>query len=52
MSFGFSASDVIALAQLARNTYKAWKTVCGDHANITGDLAALQALMAKVGIEA
>jgi hypothetical protein len=51
MSFGFSISDVINIAQLSSRTYNNWKSACGDHANITGDLDILQALIARFAAE-
>jgi hypothetical protein len=51
MSFGFSISDVINVAQLSSRTYNNWKSACGDHANITGDLAIFQALIGRFAVE-
>ncbi|KIX92733.1 uncharacterized protein Z520_11585 [Fonsecaea multimorphosa CBS 102226] len=51
MSFGFSASDVIALLNLARGVYKGWKRACGDYAEITRELDAFKNIIARVEVE-
>jgi hypothetical protein len=52
MSFGFSIGDAVVLAQLTKQVYDGWKSACGDYANITGSLASLQTLLARVEAEA
>jgi hypothetical protein len=52
MSFGFSIGDAVILAQLTTRAYNGWKNACGDYANITGNLAGLQTLLARIQTEA
>jgi hypothetical protein len=52
MSFGFSIGDAIILAQLTKQAFDGWKSACGEYANVTGSLASLQTLLARVEAEA
>jgi hypothetical protein len=52
MSFGFSVSDIVMLAQLTARTYDGWKKACGDYASITCDLVVLQTLLQRMETEA
>jgi hypothetical protein len=52
MSFGFFIGDIIAVTQLVNRVYQAWKSACGNHADVTSDLEILQHLMTRVQKEA
>jgi hypothetical protein len=52
MSFGFSIDDTTLLAQLTTRAYNEWKKTCGEYANVTGSLEALEKLLARIEAEA
>lgn len=52
MSFGFSPSDILALVNIARKTYRGWKSACGEYADITTSLDHLLILLERIEDEA
>jgi hypothetical protein len=52
MSFSFSPSDILAVVNLASKAYNAWKSACGEYADITGLLDTLHILLGRVEREA
>lgn len=52
MSFGFSPSDILALVNIARKTYRGWKNACGEYADVTTSLDHLLILLERIEDEA
>jgi len=48
MSFGFSISDIISIANLARQTYNSCAEACGEHARITAEIRTLCSVLGRV----
>jgi hypothetical protein len=48
MSFGFSISDIIAIANLARQTCNSCIEACGEHARITAEIRTLRSVLRRV----
>jgi hypothetical protein len=52
MSFGISISDIIGIANLARQTYINCTGACGKHATITAEVRTLRSVLRRVRHEA
>lgn len=48
MSFGFSISDIIGIANLTRQTYNSCVEACGEHARITAEIRTLRSVLRRV----